>query len=225
LEKERGLILQEFNKPIGIQLGDKRFFSIDSASVSLLASRLIFSRAGFRRMTAILLSVYSPSSFLRAVFGRSVTHQGSPGRISGTSSIGAIRGTDRFFFFPIGRRFLKVTNKEFRNWFELLVSGRSLLMAANALYEIGRKKKIKSAGIVVGTYHLEEMYRFLANPRLGVRYATRCINSLERFRGELDTLSGKPLFKRKVLSNISASIEAFQRAKELFEKQCGEGTK
>ena len=81
-------------------------------------------------------------------------------------------------------RILKVSPEQLYNGFRLLSTGRSLLLASQTLKELGYSKKgTETASVVVGAGHMEEMQKFLSNPRRALRTTRTIISVLGEING------------------------------------------
>ena len=98
------------------------------------------------------------------------------------------------------RKLMGVSEKEFLAGYKLLVTARSLLMAANSMKYIA-EAKVSSASIVTGTGHTTEIYKFISRPKLAVRYANKLLRNL-------------PYNSESYLV-----VDALEKAKRVFEKQ------
>jgi len=97
-------------------------------------------------------------------------------------------------------KLLGVSKKEFAEGSRIVITAKSVLLAANAISYIQHNKS-SSASIVAGAGHTAEIHKFISQPKLAVRYIDKILGKIPR---NLDSFS---------------LIYALENARETFQQQ------
>lgn len=163
LKKEKGLVLVEGKR--GVLPRNFLESAKELEPIRDTVSKVIFARIGTKGVLSLLhLGMTNAiETYAGELFHKVERIEGTAARLVLPSKIEQDPGTIKF------ARKLGVTPKELVSGMRLLLTVESLFMAAEAIKQI-EKAQASSAKIVVGRDHMQEIQKFLQNPRLATRY-------------------------------------------------------
>ena len=203
LGAEKGLILSEgvSNKMLPREIvGRPNVRNIESNAPikHTLGNRILdMSQPRGLLLFGTILGIAIPPNIKRligsALFEPEIVHT-LPQRLSVENDVAGRRVS--FFCKQLG-----VSRKEFIAGFNIVKTVGSLFMAANAISEI-RLSRAKSASIVTGFGHTNEIHKFMSRPKIAIRYIDMLMRKLPRTANSfgiiLELRFSKRLFEQEV---------------------------
>jgi len=176
LSKEKGLIFAEQKDKCFIP---KKYLRRTHAfeSTNNAVSNYVVDKISFRGHFSVVAGAIKAtwSHYLKELFYNPEKHQGlAPRLVLDKTTLKD----------PEIKKFIKslgVTPLEFYKGVKLSINVRSVFFASQIIRDIQLSHKtVNSATVVVGAGHTQEMYKFLSNPKLAIRYIDKAIKELEQ---------------------------------------------
>ena len=204
LSKEKGLILTEADSTSHlpkefVKKANTRDIGSNRSGSYTLGTRLetLAEKSKPKLVMALgtILGISIPQNLNRLVgdtlFEPQVIHSLPP-----RASVEALKGKRVLFLCKL----LGVNKKEFAQGSRIIITAKSVLLAANAINYI-QHNKASSASVVTGAGHTSEIHKFISQPKLAVRYIDKILNKIPR---NLDSFS---------------LVLALENARETFQQQ------